>query len=207
MEGHTMFTFLSASILLSLSPGPDNLFVLALSAVYGKGAGIIVVLGLCTGLLIHTAAVALGLAAVFQTSVIAFTALKYLGAAYLLFLAYQSFRSKSRGPESSSIPKLSPAQLYRRGILMNMTNPKVSIFFLAFLPQFTDPGKDSVAIQIITLGVLFILCAMAVFGLIAYTAGSFGAKIGESIRIHLIMHRIAGGVFFLLAIKLLVGNG
>lgn len=127
--------FFFASVLLGLAPGPDNIFVLAQSSIYGRKAGISVVFGLCTGLLVHTAAVALGIAAVLQTSATAFTALKLAGALYLLWLAWQAFRARGRSLTVSRESRRTLWQLYRRGIVMNVTNPKVSIFFLRFCPN------------------------------------------------------------------------
>ena len=128
----TLVTFFSASVLLGLAPGPDNLFVLTQSALRGRGAGLLVTLGLCTGLIAHTAAVSLGVAAVFQTSALAFTLLKLVGAGYLLWLAWQAFRAAAAALPTGRAA-LAGWALYRRGIVMNVTNPKVSIFFLAFL--------------------------------------------------------------------------
>jgi len=124
--------------MLALAPGPDNIFVLTQSAVFGSRAGVMVTLGLCTGLLFHTAAVALGVVTLFQASPIAFTALKIAGAVYLLFLAWQMFKAGTSSFTISDEVKLSAGQFYSRGIILNVTNPKVAIFFLAFLPQFAD---------------------------------------------------------------------
>ncbi|MCG8530264.1 MAG: LysE family translocator, partial [Desulfovibrionales bacterium] len=120
-----LLSFVTASVLLALAPGPDNIFVLTQSAVAGPRAGILVMLGLCTGLIFHTLAVAMGVAVIFQTSALAFAALKYLGAAYLVYLAYLSFRAgKVDLASSEKMPPLAAAALYRRGIVMNITNPK-----------------------------------------------------------------------------------
>jgi threonine/homoserine/homoserine lactone efflux protein len=140
----TLSAFFVASALLALAPGPDNVFVLTQSALYGKLSGLVVMLGLCTGLLAHTGAVAFGVAVLFQTSVLAFSLLKVVGAGYLLFLAWQMFRTSPERVDMHGNQRKSLGTLYRRGIVMNVTNPKVSIFFLAFLPQFTDPQLGSV---------------------------------------------------------------
>ena len=194
--------FLGASVLLAFAPGPDNIFVLTQSILFGRRAGIMIVLGLCTGLLVHTSVVACGLAALFTTSVLAFNILKYCGAAYLLWLAVMSFRSSGSAIEMTKSAKLTPFQLYRRGIIMNVTNPKVSIFFLAFLPQFTKPANGSMVLQIIQLGVLFILVTFFVFGLIAAASGYAGEKITSSGRWQSVLNKVAGTVFAALALKL-----
>ncbi|WP_305044226.1 LysE family translocator [Geoalkalibacter sp.] len=194
--------FFAASLVLGLAPGPDNLFVLTQSALHGKGAGLSVTLGLCTGLVAHTLAVALGIAVVFQVSTLAFTALKLVGAAYLLCLGIQALRAAVAPLAMAEGLILSRARLYRRGILMNITNPKVSIFFLAFLPQFADPGRGPVWVQILLLGGLFILATLLVFGGIALLAGTLGTWLNRSPRVQRLLNRLAGAVFIGLALTL-----
>ncbi|MEY3124083.1 MAG: hypothetical protein RLZZ573_603 [Pseudomonadota bacterium] len=199
---HTTLTFFGASVLLALAPGPDNVFVLLHSAMHGRRAGLLVVLGLCSGLLFHTAAVALGLAAVFAASGAAFAALKFCGAAYLLWLAWQSWRATVGMAQETSTPPLSALQTYRRGVLMNITNPKVAIFFLAFLPQFADPAQGSMALQIFSLGGVFMLAALLTFGAIAFFAASFGKALQRSRAAQTFLNRTASLVFFGLAVRL-----
>lgn len=197
-----LITFFSASVLLALAPGPDNIFVLAQSALHGKWSGVFVTLGLCTGLVVHTIAVALGVAVIFKTSALAFTALKLAGAAYLLYLAYMSFRAGASGTETNQQPKLGKRQLYGRGVIMNLTNPKVSIFFLAFLPQFADPARGPVSTQILLLGAIFILATIFIFGAIALMAGAIGQWFAKSPKAQIALNRVAGTVFAALALKL-----
>ncbi len=199
----TSATFFLASLLLALAPGPDNIFVLTQAALQGKTAGFAVMFGLCTGLIVHTSAVALGIAIIFKTSVVAFTVLKSLGACYLLYLAWQALRTSEGSLAIGKRSDLSIARLYRRGIIMNITNPKVSIFFLAFLPQFADPVHGSLTLQIICLGLLFICATILVFGTIALLAGTLGERLSRSTRIRVITNRIAGTIFVCLALKLL----
>jgi threonine/homoserine/homoserine lactone efflux protein len=198
----TLGAFFAASLVLALAPGPDNIFVLTQSALQGRLAGFLVTLGLCTGLLVHTTAVTLGVAALFQASELAFTVLKFIGAAYLLYLAWHAFRASASKINGGKKEQLSRIQLYRRGIIMNVTNPKVSVFFLAFLPQFTYPEQGSLTLQLILLGFLFIVATLLVFGGVAFTAGSLGEWLGGSPRAQKIMNRIAGIVFIALAIKI-----
>jgi len=197
-------SFFGIAVLLALAPGPDNLFVLIQSALWGKTAGMVVVLGLCTGLIGHTVAVAVGLAAIFATSETAFTMLKLAGAVYLLYLAWGAFRAPAVGAQSEAgtTPRLPYATLYRRGIIMNLTNPKVSLFFLAFLPQFTSPGRGSVALQTISLGALFMLATLLVFGAIAFFSGAFGEVLRRSPRVQKWLNWLAGVVFVGLALRL-----
>ena len=198
----TVITFFTASILLGLVPGPDNIFVLTQSALRGKGPGLIVMLGLCTGLIVHTTAVALGVAIIFQTSAFAFSALKFLGAVYLIYLAWQAFRASAQNIQGEPDTTVNYWKLYCRGIIMNITNPKVSIFFLAFLPQFADPAKGPVALQLFLLGGLFILATILVFGGIALLAGTLGQWLNRSHRSQKILNKAAGTVFLGLALKL-----
>ncbi|MEN1728289.1 MAG: LysE family translocator [Pseudomonadota bacterium] len=202
----TVAIFIGASVALAFAPGPDNIFVLTQSAMHGRKAGLLVTVGLCTGLLVHTAAVALGVAAIFQTSTLAFNVLKGIGALYLLYLAFQAFRASAAELEGGEQPALSSRALYGRGIIMNITNPKVAIFFLAFLPQFADPDLGSITIQMLMLGALFIIATLLVFGGIALFAGLLGDWLKGSAKAQIIMNRMAGTVFVALAIRLAVSQ-
>jgi threonine/homoserine/homoserine lactone efflux protein len=208
----TALAFFAVSALLALSPGPDNVFVLLQSAMRGPRAGMLVVLGLCSGLVVHTAAVALGLAAVFAASTAAFTALKWIGAAYLLYLAWQAFRAPvgvgglggaggtGEGGEGGAAAPGGP--MYWRGVVMNLTNPKVVIFFLAFLPQFADPARGPIAPQLLVLGAIFILATLLVFGAIALGSGLFGTLLQRSARARRALNWLAATVFIALAARL-----
>ena len=197
-----LLLFAAASVTLALAPGPDNVFVLTQSALHGPRAGLLVTLGLATGLLVHTAAVALGVAAVFESSALAFDLLKFAGAAYLLYLAWGAFRAGAETLPDGAVPALGAARLYRRGIVMNVTNPKVAIFFLAFLPQFADPDRAPVPLQVLLFGVVFIACALLVFSSIAWGAGRLGGWLRRSPGAQVLMNRVAGAVFVALALRL-----
>lgn len=202
----SLIAFVTVSALLSIAPGPDNIFVLTQSALYGKKSGVLVTLGLCTGLIVHTTAVALGVAVVLQTSIIAFTALKIIGALYLAYLAWQAFQATAQPLEATGSTFRTSGALYRRGIIMNITNPKVSIFFLAFLPQFTSPENGPIAPQIFLLGGLFILVALIIFSAIAIAAGALGSWFNNSPKVQVYLNRIAGTVFAGLALKLITSS-
>lgn len=202
IEFKTILMFFTTSILLALAPGPDNLFVMTQAAQQGRRAGLLVTLGLCTGLLAHTAAVTFGLAALFTASAAAFTILKFTGAGYLLYLAALSFRSGTVTGPAAAADRLGSAALYRRGIIMNITNPKVSIFFLAFLPQFVDPSKGALSLQFLLLGGVFIVATIIVFGAISILAGVFGERFRESAFVQKVLNRAAAGIFAGLALKL-----
>ncbi|MEN0577646.1 LysE family translocator [Phytobacter palmae] len=202
MSIDTVFAFLAAALFLAFVPGPDNLFVMTQAALRGRRAGLTITLGLCTGLIVHTTAVALGVAVIFQQSELAFSLLKYAGAAYLTWLAWLAFRAKPTAAKSSTGPVREGARLYLRGIVMNITNPKVSIFFLAFLPQFVDKQAGHVTLQMFALGGLFIIATLIAFSLMALFAASAGARFGQSPAAQKVMNKIAGVVFLGLALKL-----
>lgn len=170
LPAETLGLFLVASVALALAPGPDNLFVLMQSALHGRLAGLLVTLGLSSGLLVHTAMVALGVAAIFQTSALAFTLLKAAGAAYLIYLAWMTLRAPPMALDGSGAPALSARQLYTRGIVMNVTNPKVTIFFLAFLPQFVSAGEANPLSRMLALSAVFMLMTFVVFAAYGATA-------------------------------------
>jgi threonine/homoserine/homoserine lactone efflux protein len=206
IDPKTITMFFTTSVLLALSPGPDNLFVMTQAARQGRKAGLLITLGLCTGLLFHTAAVTLGLAALFKASAVAFTSLKLAGAAYLLYLAGIAFRAGTESGPAADAECFNPGVLYRRGIIMNITNPKVSIFFLAFLPQFADPAKGALSTQILLFGGVFIIATLIVFGAISALAGVFGERFQRSAFAQKVLNRATAGIFAALAIKLFMAQ-
>ena len=177
MEASNAIYFITASMALTIAPGPDIIFVITQSISQGKKAGIATALGLCSGILVHTTAAALGISAILHQSAIAFQILKYAGAIYLLFLAWKALKEGEHLLPTGSVRQYNLLTLYKRGILMNILNPKVSLFFLAFLPQFVTPKAGDVAVQMILLGLLFMLQAVAIFTTIAIFSGSIGKKL------------------------------
>lgn len=203
----TSGTFFLTAILLGLAPGPDIIFVLVQSALFGARAGVITTFGLATGLCFQTAAVALGIAAIVLTYPLAFNLLRGAGALYLCWLAYLAFRARPDKADTSKEGNFSGyATLYKRGVIMNVTNPKVAIFFLAFLPQFCDPSRGNMAMQIIYLGLLFILATLLVFCSVALLGGKLASLFNNSPRIQLFINRLAGMVFVCLAMALILLN-
>uniref|UniRef100_UPI00404897F7 LysE family translocator n=1 Tax=Aliarcobacter sp. TaxID=2321116 RepID=UPI00404897F7 len=198
----TLIAFFSAALLLALVPGPDNIFVLTQSIFQGKKSGLMIVMGLCTGLIFHTLAVTFGVAVIFQTSEIAFTILKIIGAVYLLYLAWQIFNASSEKIDTKNNSMIDYKKLYIRGIIMNITNPKVSIFFLAFLPQFTNSNLGSVSFQMLLLGTLFIVATILIFSSIALLSGILSEVFNKSEKSQKILNKLASFVFIALAIKL-----
>ena len=200
-----LYLFFFTVVALALVPGPDNIFVLAQSAVYGRLAGFLVTLGLCTGVLFHTTLVVFGVATIFSNSILAFTLLKIFGATYLIYLAWEAFRGRTTAStETAESISLSAVKLYIRGVIMNVTNPKVGIFFLAFLPQFADPNFGNLDSQIIQLGIIFISATLLIFSGIAWFAGSVGEILRKSQHAEIVINRIAGMIFIGLAIRLII---
>lgn len=198
----TSLAFFGIALLLGFTPGPDNLFVMMQSATHGRRAGFCVVLGLCCGLLVHTTAVALGLAAVFAAAPAAFTLLKFAGAAYLAYLAWQAWRAPAAAQPDQPAPQMHPGRMLVRGFIMNLTNPKVIFFFLAFLPQFVAPGLGPVALQLCWLGCLFILATLVSFGIITCFAAMLGERLKRSDAMQGILNRLSSLVFAGLALRL-----
>ncbi|GGI15176.1 LysE family translocator [Gottfriedia solisilvae] len=195
-------SFIGVSLLLIIAPGPDNIFVMAQSISYGKKEGIATAFGLCSGVTIHTLAASIGLSAILYQSNIAFSILKYLGAFYLLYLAYQAFRSSNEVGEFAKPKKQTLPALYRRGFLMNVLNPKVSLFFLAFLPQFIEKNGISVRLQMIVLGLTFMILTLIVFSIIAIFAGSLGEKLLQNEKSSRIINLSQGAIFTGIGLKL-----
>ena len=200
-----LYLFFFTAVALALVPGPDNIFVLTQSAIYGRLAGLLVTLGLCTGVLFHTSFVVLGVATIFSTSTLAFTLLKIFGAAYLTYLAWEAFQAGTAASNGTKEHiRLSAGKLYTRGVIMNVTNPKVGIFFLAFLPQFADPNFGNLEGQIIHLGIVFILATLLIFSGIAWFSGFMGEILRKSKYAERVINRIAGIIFIGLAVRLII---
>ncbi len=183
MELAATLSFLGAAILLTLMPGPDNIFVLTESLTKGQRNGIAISAGLCSGVLIHTIAAATGISIIIQKSAMAFSIVKYLGAAYLFYMAYQAYNEKRTEVEVKSKAiehKTSFLKLVRKGFLMNVLNPKVALFFMALLPQFVVKDGFAIAWQMIILGIIFMLQALIIFSLIALLSGKLSKYLNSA---------------------------
>ncbi|MDZ4737819.1 MAG: LysE family translocator [Rhodospirillaceae bacterium] len=156
----TLIVFTAAAFVLSASPGPSNLYLLARSVSQGHRAGLVAALGLAAGGLVHVAGAALGLAALFHHSAMAFTILKYVGAAYLVWLGIQCFRDGSAATPIKPAAPRPLGRIFRESVLVEMLNPKVALFFLAFLPQFVDPAAGPIALQTLILGLIVTATAL-----------------------------------------------
>lgn len=204
MDLSTFLYFLIASMLLTIAPGPDIMYLLAKSLADGARSGISLALGLTTGLIFHTTLVIIGVAAIIQQSPLAFAILKYAGAAYLLYLAWGAFHAQGNLKLNAVNNTTSFFKLYRRGLIMNVLNPKVLLFFLAFLPQFVDLNSDSVSLQIAFLGFIFGLQTLVIFSLVAICAGKVRDYILNIKNFNKIMGYIQGIVLLLISLALII---
>ena len=206
LELGTFLYFLTASILLTIAPGPDNLYLLTKSLSAGAKAGVILSAGLASGIIFHTFLVMVGVAAIIQNSPFAMNLLKIFGATYLLFLAFKSFQAARANKKISMQKSDSQAanlELYRRGVLMNVLNPKVLLFFLAFLPQFVNLSADNASTQIILLGITFAVQAFLIFSAIAICAGHVRKFILQKKNLGQIFNFIEAAVLSIIAISLI----
>lgn len=206
MDISTLFAFLGAAIILTIMPGPDNLFVLAQSITQDKKAGIATSLGLCTGLLVHISAAVLGISAIIYQSTIIFSIVKFAGAAYLLYLAWQSFRAKGDPFTLQQQNTQAYIELYKKGILMNILNPKVSLFFLALLPQFVNPSQGHVAFQMLILGIVFLIQALVLFSLFSIFAGKVRQVIIGKPAIAKRLNMVQGILFTFIGIQIAISK-
>lgn len=201
------FGFLSASLLITLSPGPDNLLVLSTGASRGRKLGMSFGLGCGVGCLSHTFLAAMGISALIAASPWAFMALKLAGGAYLIYLGWHALRSQGRlDSHLNENGSLGAWQLFGKGLLANAINPKVVMFFLAFLPQFVSAERGDTPWQIVQLGVVFTLQAALLFALLGYFAGHVGRWLNRHASAGLWLDRIAGAVFVALGLKLILGR-
>lgn len=201
--------FLGAALALNLSPGPDLIYVLSRTLAQGKKAGLASAAGVCTGAMVHVMAAAFGLSAILATSAMAFTVVKYAGAAYLLYLGVQALRSggaaqalRTPAPEAAA----SGWQAFRQGVLIDVLNPKVALFFMAFLPQFVRPGHGATSVQLVVLGALVILVAIAVEAALVLAADRTAGFFRENPRASVWLDRVFGTVLIGLGIRLALSS-
>ena len=200
MDASTLLYFLGASVALTVAPGPDNLFVLTQGIACGRKQAIVTALGMCSGISVHTVAAAFGISALFYSSTAAFHAVKYAGAAYLLYLAWKTIREEAA--VLGAADERPAAALFRRGFLMNVLNPKVAMFFLAFLPQFVTPDTQHFPLRMLLLGFIFMAQAVIIFCLIGYFSGGIGSFLRRRPGIAKYFGWLTAGVFASLGLKL-----
>jgi threonine/homoserine/homoserine lactone efflux protein len=194
-SGSTLAVFALASFLLIIVPGPAVLYVVTRSIAQGRRAGLVSMLGIETGGLVHVAAAAIGLSAVIASSAAAFTVVKLAGAAYLIYLGVRRLVVRDDAVSEVATGGRSGKRLFAQGIVVNVLNPKTAVFFLAFLPQFVDPAKGTVTLQFLVLGLIFVAVAALSDGAYALVAGTAGDWLRGSERVRRWLSRFSGAVF------------
>lgn len=200
----SLISFSIATLFLALTPGPDNLYVIAQSLANGTKSGIATTIGLISGCIVHTTLLAFGVSAIIATSETIFYGLKIIGACYLLFLAYKVFRSNSHVDLKNNISKKTYLQLFKQGVIMNLVNPKILIFFLAFFPGFLWDEFQNTIYQFYVLGILFMTISFFVFSSLAISAGYISTALNENKNVSILLKWIQIVVFLGIAVFILI---
>ncbi len=200
-EKTAFFAFLLAALMLNLAPGPDMLYVIGRSVGQGRKAGVVSALGIFAGCWAHILAAAVGLAALLRSSPLAFNTTRYAGAGYLIYLGAKTIRQRSHLAAQELAPQDLP-NIFRQGVITNVLNPKVALFFLAFLPQFVDARRGRVALAILLLGLIFNAGGMLVNLGVAYAGGTVGELLRRNQRLAQIQKWFSGLVFIALGARL-----
>jgi threonine/homoserine/homoserine lactone efflux protein len=204
----TLVLFLVAALALLITPGPAVLYIVTRSIDQGRMAGIVSVLGIAVGTLFHVAAAALGVSALLVSSALAFSVVKYLGAAYLIYLGVRKLLERDAPERQGIAGQRSLARIFSQGVLVNLLNPKTALFFFAFLPQFVDVSRGAVAFQILSLGCMFVVLGVLSDGSYALLAGTFGRWLKGNARFLPGQRYFAGGVYVALGVTTaLSGSG
>ncbi len=191
----TLPLFLTASLVLLLTPGPAVLYIVTRSIDQGRKAGFASVLGIETANFFHVIAAALGLSAILLSSALAFNVVKFLGAAYLVYLGIRKLMTKDETQASESTEPKSLRHIFSQGVVVNVLNPKVALFFFAFLPQFVDSSRGSVSLQVLLLGLMFVLMAITTDSIYALSAGTMGHWLRGSARFQRIQRYVSGTIY------------
>jgi threonine/homoserine/homoserine lactone efflux protein len=206
---HDLWLFVLSGLLLNITPGPDTLYIVGRSSTQGTRAGVVAALGIGTGALVHVCAAALGLSAVLAASAAAFTVVKLIGAAYLVYVGISLLRSKSSTQSSPSSPdnrQTSMRGIFFQGFLTNVLNPKVALFFLAFLPQFVSSGAASKPLAFLILGVIFDLNGTLWNLLVAWTTARISGRLAAAGWFKTWFNRCVGGLFVFVGIRLALAH-
>lgn len=204
ISGHDLLIFLTASILLDISPGPDTLYVLTRTVAQGRRAGLLSSIGVCSGALVHVSAAAFGLSVILATSAVAFMAVKYAGAAYLIYLGIRTLRARGEALtiEATRPAKASGWKVFRDGVIVDVLNPKPALFFMAFLPQFVNPAAGHATLQFFALGLIVIAIALVWETLLVLFAHGVSRRLSGNRRIGQWLNRAVGTIFIALGIRL-----
>lgn len=202
MDWSNFALFIAASWVLIVTPGPDMIYVITRGVSHGRKAGMISAVGVTLGILVHTIFAAFGLAIILRTSALAFLAVKFSGAAYLIYLGVRTFSNKSDFTFSSDKPKDGIRKIFVQGLLSNVLNPKIALFFLAFLPQFVNPEHGSASVQMVCLGLTFALFGIVFLVLLGYFSGSIGAWLSNKQKLAEKIRWFTGSVLIALGLRL-----
>jgi RhtB (resistance to homoserine/threonine) family protein len=204
---HDFALFITAGVLLNLTPGPDTVYILGRSIAQGREAGIASALGISVGSIFHTSAAALGLSAILATSALAFGTIKLIGGAYLIFLGIKMILDRRRQLSlPSHFRRRTILAAFRQGILTNLLNPKVALFFLAFLPQFIDPTSNAKVLAFLVLGFTFVMTGTIWCLVLAWFASVFSERIRRNETISQWINRTAGALFIFLGLRLAIAK-
>jgi threonine/homoserine/homoserine lactone efflux protein len=206
-SGSTLLLFCSAALVLLVIPGPSVLYIVTRSVDQGRRAGLVSVLGTHTGSLVHVAGAAFGLSALIVSSALAFSAVKYAGAAYLIWLGVRRWRAGDKTVAAASGSTAPMSSLFRQGVIVQVLNPKTAVFFLAFLPQFVDVERGLVTAQIVVLGVVFIVLGLLSDGTYALAASAIGGMLRRSVRARRAERYVSSGVYVGLGVTTTVAGG
>ena len=199
-DASTLAVFALASFAIIVVPGPAVLYVVTRSIAQGRRAGIVSMFGIETGGLVHVAAAAIGLSALIASSATAFTIVKFAGAAYLIYLGIRRLIEREEPLPEATVGGRSTRRLFAQGVLVNVLNPKTAVFFLAFLPQFVHPANGAVTLQIVVLGLVFVLVAVLSDGAYALAAGTAGEWIRSRDSFRQSLARFSGAVYIALGV-------
>jgi len=201
-DAHSLLIFIGAGLLLNITPGPDVLYIVGRSLSQGRTAGVVSSFGIAAGCLFHVTGAALGLSAVMVTVPAAFDIVRYAGAAYLVWLGINALRSTANAVAFKAMERSSNAAIFRQGALTNILNPKVALFFLAFLPQFTDPERGPMALQILWLGLIFIFNGTIVCVAYALAAAYLGDWLKSRRHASRRLSQLTGVLYIALGLRL-----
>jgi threonine/homoserine/homoserine lactone efflux protein len=202
LDLNNFLLFLGLSWILIITPGPDLVYVLTRGISGGKKAGVISGAGVTLGILIHTVFAALGLSVILETSALAFTIVKFAGAGYLIYLGIRSFmRSEELNIQKEK--QMNTRQIFIQGLLSNTLNPKVALFFVAFLPQFVNPASStSITVQLVVLGVIFAICTLLFVSVFGYFSGSIGSYLVKRKNLTKWINYLCGTILIFLGLRL-----
>lgn len=200
IEGSTLVVFVAAALALLITPGPAVLYIITRSIDQGRVAGVVSAFGVGSGTIVHVAAAAFGLSALFESSVLAFTLVKFLGAGYLIYLGIQKLLEKDKPAQIETPEPEKLSRIFYQGFIVNLLNPKLALFFLSFLPQFIHPENGSVVLQILLLGALFVVLGVCSDSSYALVAGSLRGWLRNNLTFARVQRYFAGGIYIALGL-------